>query len=226
MDGWIRTHRKVMEHWIWQDPVVFQRWMYILLLANYEDKKRLLNGVLVEYKRGELATSLIKLSADWGCDRKTVKKFLNLLVKDEMIELKTCRIGTIIKVLNYNDYQSISKDEIPSQLPNKLDDGMDNGMDCTMDTTKKDKKCNKEKNKESSHFTPPTVDEVRKYCIERKNYVDAERFVDFYEAKGWMVGRNKMKDWKASIRTWEKKDGRYNGTSSNNRTNEEEPDPF
>ena len=53
-------------------------------------------------------------------------------------------------------------------------------------------------------FIPPSVDEIREYCIERKNNVDADRFHDFYEAKGWMVGKNKMKDWKACIRTWER----------------------
>ena len=55
-----------------------------------------------------------------------------------------------------------------------------------------------------SRFTPPTVDEVREYCFERMNNVDAEAFVDFYSSKGWMVGKNKMKDWKAAVRTWEK----------------------
>lgn len=55
-------------------------------------------------------------------------------------------------------------------------------------------------------FTPPTVEEVKQYCQERNNNVDAETFVDFYECKGWMVGKNKMKDWKAAVRTWERKD--------------------
>jgi len=53
-------------------------------------------------------------------------------------------------------------------------------------------------------FTPPTFDQVKQYCRERNNSVDAERFVDFYASKGWMVGKAKMKDWQASVRTWEK----------------------
>lgn len=62
---------------------------------------------------------------------------------------------------------------------------------------------NKEKDSKKK-FTPPTVEEVRAYCLERKNSVDAEKFVNYYSSNGWMVGRNKMKDWKASVRTWEK----------------------
>lgn len=62
--------------------------------------------------------------------------------------------------------------------------------------------------KKSARFVPPTVEEVRAYCIERNNRVSPEAFVDFYSSKGWMVGKNKMKDWKAAIRTWEKGENR------------------
>ncbi len=55
-------------------------------------------------------------------------------------------------------------------------------------------------------FTPPTIDQVAEYCRERKNNVDPQRFIDFYESKGWFVGKNKMKDWKAAVRTWEQRD--------------------
>ena len=58
--------------------------------------------------------------------------------------------------------------------------------------------------KSAPRFDPPTVEQVREYCKERGNYVDADRFVDFYSAKGWMVGKNRMKDWKAAVRTWER----------------------
>lgn len=57
----------------------------------------------------------------------------------------------------------------------------------------------------AKRFTPPTVDDVRGYCKQRNNAVDPQRFVDFYESKGWVVGKTKMKDWKASVRTWESK---------------------
>lgn len=53
-------------------------------------------------------------------------------------------------------------------------------------------------------FIKPTIEEVRGYCISRGNSVDAEKFCDYYEANGWKVGKNSMKDWKAAVRTWEK----------------------
>ena len=67
----------------------------------------------------------------------------------------------------------------------------------------------------SKRFAPPSVDEVRDYCYERGNSVDPQRFVDYYTSNGWMVGKNKMKDWKAAVRTWEQKEN----TKSANRKN-------
>ena len=62
----------------------------------------------------------------------------------------------------------------------------------------------------TKRFVPPTVDEVRGYCLERGNGIDPQRFVGYYTSNGWMVGKNKMKDWKAAVRTWEQK-GNYQG---------------
>ena len=58
----------------------------------------------------------------------------------------------------------------------------------------------------AKRFAKPTAEEVRAYCAERGNHVDAQAFVDFYAAKGWKVGSAPMKDWKAAVRTWEKRD--------------------
>ena len=63
------------------------------------------------------------------------------------------------------------------------------------------------KNKEititNKYFNKPKIEEVESYCLERNNNIDVNSFFNFYESKGWMVGKNKMKDWKAAIRTWE-----------------------
>ena len=56
-----------------------------------------------------------------------------------------------------------------------------------------------------TRFSPPSLDEVQAYIAERGSAVDAQQFVDFYASKGWMVGKNRMKDWKAAVRTWEKR---------------------
>lgn len=80
----------------------------------------------------------------------------------------------------------------------------------------RDKDIDKENNKRKN-FKKPTLEEVKQYCLERNNNIDAENFVDYYNSNGWKVGKNPMKDWKAAIRTWEK---RNNG--GNNNTNYKE----
>lgn len=63
---------------------------------------------------------------------------------------------------------------------------------------------NVQNSQKQTHFQKPTVEDVRAYCQERNNNVDWQKFYDYYESNGWLVGRNKMKDWKASVRTWER----------------------
>lgn len=65
-------------------------------------------------------------------------------------------------------------------------------------------------------FVKPTIIDIKEYCKERKNNVDSETFFDFYESKDWLIGKNKMKDWKACVRTWEK--SRNNKNNTNDRT--------
>lgn len=65
----------------------------------------------------------------------------------------------------------------------------------------------KENNKRKV-FQKPTIEEIQEYCDERNNGINANAFYDFYESKGWCVGKNKMKDWKACIRTWEQRNGK------------------
>ena len=62
----------------------------------------------------------------------------------------------------------------------------------------------KDNDEKRKRFNPPSLEDVKAYCIERKNNVDPNKFIDYYESNGWMVGRNKMKDWKAAVRSWEK----------------------
>lgn len=83
------------------------------------------------------------------------------------------------------------------------------------DNNIKNKKKNKLKVKNNmlesntrTRFTSPTLEEVEAYCLERGNGVDPQQFIDFYTSKGWKVGDQPMKDWKAAVRTWERRDGR------------------
>ena len=95
--------------------------------------------------------------------------------------------------------------------------------------TAKEKEGEKEKEKEkeienecytpkppsgAKRFSPPSFDDVKSYCQERKNGVDPQAFVDWYTSNGWKVGKNPMKDWKAAVRTWERKEANHGRNGS------------
>lgn len=84
----------------------------------------------------------------------------------------------------------------------------------------------RKENIKEKKFRKPTLKEVETYCQERNNNVDPQRFIDFYDSKDWMIGKNKMKDWKACVRTWESKEPHipnwFNGDSKEKPLTKEE----
>ena len=118
--------------------------------------------------------------------------------KNNMRYANGCKGGRLTENLKPNNNQTkpSANQTITKPEPNV------NVNDNVNDIEKKDTKVSKEK----AHFVPPTLENVIGYCQEKGLKVDAQRFIDFYESKGWMVGKNKMKDWKAAVRNWSRSD--------------------
>jgi hypothetical protein len=79
----------------------------------------------------------------------------------------------------------------------------DTYIDTTIDTNNTNN-YRENRNDRKKRFVVPTAEEVAAYCRERGNKVDAQRFVDFYASKGWRIGKEPMRDWRACVRTWER----------------------
>ena len=104
-------------------------------------------------------------------------------------------------------------------------------LQCNADVTQVKRLCNGEIEKEleiekdssastttkRKRFEKPTLSEIKQYCIERNNNVNAEQFFDYYESNGWKVGKNSMKDWKAAVRTWERSEYRKPNPKKNSK---------
>jgi len=104
--GWIKVHRDIRKHWVWQKPEYFQAWMYLLISANHKEKTWLQNGNLVQIKRGELVTSLESLAEQFTWSRGKVRHFLNLLEKDTMIVRVSNHNYTHLSICKYETYQT------------------------------------------------------------------------------------------------------------------------
>ena len=118
-DGWISVHRKIEECWVWFDEPFSkgQAWIDLLLLVNHAPKKCVVDGVLTEIGEGERLTSIRKLAERWQWSRKKTTKFLEILEKDEMIEIKKSHHFTVIKVRNYGLYQGELREKRATKEP-------------------------------------------------------------------------------------------------------------
>lgn len=221
--GWIKLHRKLQDCWIWQEKPFDKgrAWVDLLLSAMHHDKKLLIDNEIVIISRGSFMTSVVKLSERWGWSRNKVFRFLKLLEDEQMLTTERTPKGTLINIVKYEDYQVLetadgtplettvkATSETPIETPLETADGTQN-KNIKNDKNEKNIK-EKELSKDSSKkkfFIPPTVDEVKEYLISVGSKVDAESFVAFYESKDWMIGKNKMKNWKSAIVTWEKRNG-------------------
>lgn len=106
--GWIKIDRGIMENWIYPKKRAFteyEAWLHLLLLANYSDSKILDNGQLIEVKRGQVLTSQLQLSTEFGWSRNKVRRFSEMLENDGMLVQKTTRKYTILTICNYESYQ-------------------------------------------------------------------------------------------------------------------------
>lgn len=144
--GWISIHREIQEHWIWKEKREFSKleaWIDILLTVNHSDQKVMIKNTLFNVKRGESVKCLDTWGKRWNWNKSKVRRFLKLLQKDNMIELKNEQKTTHLTVCNYNSYQSL-RNENETQMKRKR-----NANETQMTPNNNDNNINKE-NKENN----------------------------------------------------------------------------
>ena len=211
--GWISLHRQLQKHWLWEDKPFSkgQAWIDLLMSANHCDRKVLFDNKVIEVKAGSFITSINKLEKRWGWGNRKVSRFLDLLQEDGMIQKKCTTRCTTITIENYTLYQDNSQSDAPLMHHSCTADAP---LMHTNNNDNNDNNSNNDNKTNNKRFKPPTVDEVRAYCQERNNGINPEGFVNHYESKGWFIGKNKMKDWKAAVRTWETRQRRNKPTQT------------
>jgi len=120
MQGWIKIHRQMREHWIFSDPEYLRAWVIILMEVAHAPGKVLIKGRLLQYERGESLKSLDtwgSLFGSWG--KKRVQRFFRLLESDGMISTQSVTVSTRLKVENYERYQQRGTTEGPSEGPSE-----------------------------------------------------------------------------------------------------------
>lgn len=176
--GWIKLHRKLQDCWIWLEREPFDKrsaWIDLLLLANHSDKKILFNGELITIKRGQILTSIRKLSEKWKWSVNRVYRFLKLLESDEMLQRESDKDRTLLTVVNYSIYQCV---EYTDEHTNGYSIGNTNGYrsETLTDTVTKHKQEYKEdkniKNNIYNNVEQPPVDADTESLYQYKDIID------------------------------------------------------
>ena len=185
-------------------------WFKILCLAGT------VNDCGMIYMTKDIPYTEQMLAVEFNRPIALIQMAMRVFQQFSMIEI----VDEIIHVSNWERYQNIeamerirgqTRQRVAAHRERKALNEACNVTVTQCNATDKEEDIDKIK-KESIYrrFTPPTITEVSEYCKERNNTVDPQRFIDHYTSNGWMVGKVKMKDWKATVRNWEKKDAEYN----------------
>ena len=180
MSGWIKLH-KTLKDWEWYDDHNATRLLvHLLLSVNYEDKTW--KGQTI--KAGSCVTSWENLSKEIGL---TVKQTRTAMAKLEASK-EVARYAT-------NKWQAITLVKWDKLQVECAKEGKQTG---------KPRATTKEYKEIKNIFKRPSVQEIEAYCLEEKLNLNAQSFIDYYDSNGWKVGKNQMKDWKATVRRWAK----------------------
>ena len=195
MRDYIKVSRSMLD-WEWYSDINTSRlFIHMLLKANWKDGN--FKGTTVP--RGSFVSSIRKLADETSLTEREVRTAINHLKTTGEVTHKPTSKYSVFTVVNDDLYQSNDTQSVSQTTSERQSNDI---QTTTIEEGKKERR--KEDNNNAVRFTPPDVDTVRDYCIERNNSVDARAFIDFYSSKGWMIGKNKMKDWKAAVRTWER----------------------
>jgi len=203
---WISITRSLEDSWIFAEPEALKFWMALLIRANWDRKTTIFNKQLITVERGQVVFGRKVWSERLNISEMKLRRYLDMLKADGMINQLVTSRYSVITVLNYDEHQN-NNQQVTSKQPAR------NQLVTT----------SKQVNNKTigEKFVPPTVCQVLEYCVERKNTVDPETFVNFYLSKNWAIGKSKMKDWKAAVRTWEKNRRENNHSSPANLSSQE-----
>lgn len=181
----------------------------LLSMASHSENSWEWNGKKFKVQPGQMVTSLesIAKKAGAGISIRNVRTALQRFEKLEFLTNESTKRGRLITIVNWRVFQDNENqpDKQPDNYLTKTRQRPDNYQELkelkniisvASESATEEIKARK--------IIPPTVEEVTQYCLERKNGIHPEQFIDFYSAKNWYIGKNKMKDWQAAIRTWEK----------------------
>lgn len=193
--SWIKLHRSLKD-WEWYDDINAVRLLiHLLVSVNFEDKKW--KGMVIP--AGSMVFSWESLSEQTGLTIKQCRIAMQKLENSGEAARKGATKGQLVTLTKW---EKLQKNET-ERASNRAAKGQQKGRERA--TTKEYKEVEEGKEEKKGRFAPPSLLEVQNEIKEKGYSINAESFIAFYESKGWMIGKNKMKSWTAALVTWNKR---------------------
>jgi len=198
--GFVKIYRSFLD-WEWYDDINTTRlFIHCILKAYYEDTKY--RGII--FKRGSFSFGRKLLAKEVGLSEQQLRTSLSKLKSTNEITIKSTSKFSVISIVNYDLYQKNNQQNNQQDNQRVTNEQPTNNQQIT--TIKEIKNIRNKELKENNIFRPPTILEIKDFLKEKGiTTIDADRFYYFYDSKGWLIGKTKMKSWKSAIMTWKNK---------------------
>lgn len=210
-----------------------QAWIDLLLIATHAEKTVIIRNTVIKLQPGDSCYSQLSLAERWKWDVKTVKKYLKMLENKKMVETQTNNVTTIVSITNWQNYQVSRNQTVKKSTDNGEQNGeqketktdtnnngnnVNNIFNCNSNKNKiknneieiltsDDQKTENKIFQTNSNIIPPKLEWVieRSFEMDYENIeTESEKFFNYYESNGWMVGKNQMRNWHSALSNWNK----------------------
>ena len=207
--GYVRLWRRSMDAGWLKNHKLWVFWSWCLMRAAHKERDQVIGYQTIHLLPGQFVFGRIAAAEELCMTERAIRTNLKFLKNSGNVTIKTTNKFSIISIINWETYQQPENpnDQQPDQPVTSKRPASDHKQEC-----KECKECKEERGQ--NKFAPPTLQEVLTYCKQRNNKINAQTFINFYTSKNWMIGKNKMKDWKAAVRTWEQKERSNNSNGT------------
>ena len=208
--GYIKLYRKVIDNpVVMKDADHLAAWVWLLGKAEWKSKDMMFQGKRITLHAGQGMMTYTEISSELKVNITKCRRILETFKNEHQIELQSSNKNTVFTIVRWDDYQQneqqdeqqVNNNRTTSELPTyyiRKEEGEE-----YKNTTRA--RASDAEVVPLRSVIPPTLDMVREYCLSRGNTIDPEEFMDWYEARDWMTGKTRMKDWQATVRGWERR---------------------
>ena len=207
--GYVKLWRKSLDGKLLKNHKMWVFWSWCLMKASHKKHKQIVGYQTIELNPGQFIFGRKAASKELNISEQSIKTILYHFTIEKKLTLKPTNKFTIITVVNWPLYQgenTATNQQLTSNQPATNQQLTTNKNGKKGKNGKKEDKEKENTKEKTQNFKPPTSEQITDFLREQNLTINIDTFLDHYQSNGWMVGKNKMKDWKATVRNWARRD--------------------